>query len=223
MKILALLASPHSRKGNTFKLLEHVLEGTRECGAETEVVELTERSVLPCVACDTCHRTGKCARKDGFEAIRAKVLGAEGLVLASPNYIFNVSAQMKAFMDRCCGVIHTMGFRAKYAASVVTSGGGGDEGVAEIMNRFLLSTGAVPVGSVWATMGGLGGTVPEEIGSAARDLGQTLVDAVKNRTRYPQAEEWIGEFEGGMRELVESRKDEWTYEYEHWRAVQRFF
>ena len=59
--------------------------------------------------------------------IKAKIVGAEGLILASPNYINNVSAQMKGFMDRCCGVVHCLQFWGKYGVSVVTSGGDGDE------------------------------------------------------------------------------------------------
>jgi multimeric flavodoxin WrbA len=80
--------------------------------------------VLPCLACDTCHRKGRCAQNDEFESIKGKILEADGLVLASPNYIFSVSAQLKAFMDRCCGVVHCMAFEGKYGVSVVTSGGG---------------------------------------------------------------------------------------------------
>ncbi|MBI5440361.1 MAG: flavodoxin family protein [Deltaproteobacteria bacterium] len=224
MKILALLGSPHGRTGSTGQLLDFVLEGAGQGGALSEVVQLTGTNVLPCMACDTCHKTGTCAQNDDFAAIRSKILEANVLVLASPNYIFNVSAQMKAFMDRCCGVIHCMAFRGKYGASVVTAGGGGEEGVAEILNRFLLSTGVIPVGSVWATTGALrGGPLPEEIRAAARELGRTLVEAVGKRAGYPEAEEWLGEWAGRMKGLVESRKDEWLYEYEAWRRVEEKF
>ncbi|MCD6365646.1 MAG: flavodoxin family protein [Planctomycetes bacterium] len=50
-------------------------------------------------------------------------------VLGSPNYIFNVSAQMKALLDRCCGPLHRNAWDGKYGVAVVTSGGGGQEQV----------------------------------------------------------------------------------------------
>jgi multimeric flavodoxin WrbA len=221
LQIIALLASPRGRTGNTGRLLELVVDAAERRGANVEWVELSGEDVLPCVACDACHRTGCCARKDGFEAVRRRLLQADALVLGSPNYVFNVSAQMKAFMDRCCGVIHCQAFRGKYGASVVTSGGGGEEGVTEILNRFLLSTGVVPVGSVWATTGGaVAGELPAEVRSAAAELGETLVDACRHRARYPQSDEWIAEFRDRMRSLVSSRREEWPYEYEYWRALQ---
>ena len=123
MKIISLLASPHGLKGNTAKLLRYVLDGAEAEGAKTEVIVLKGDTVLPCRGCDVCHKTGYCVQKDGFESVKKKIIEADGLVLASPNYIFSVSAQLKAFMDRCCGAIYCMHFWGKYGASVVTSGG----------------------------------------------------------------------------------------------------
>jgi multimeric flavodoxin WrbA len=67
---------------------------------KTETVALASTSVLPCLAWDTCHRKGRCPQKDEFESIKEKIFESDGIVLASPNYIFSVSAQLKAFMDR---------------------------------------------------------------------------------------------------------------------------
>jgi len=124
MRIISVLASPHGLKGNTAVLLRHVLDGAKAEGAQTEIIVLKGDTVLPCRACDTCHKKGRCVQKDDFESMKETIMAADGLVLASPNYIFNVSAQLKAFMDRCCGAIHCMEFWGKYGASVVTSGGG---------------------------------------------------------------------------------------------------
>jgi len=60
------------------------------------------------------------------------------------------------FLDRCCGVIHCLGFDGKYGASVVASGGGDEPPIAEYMIHFQITTGVVPVGAVWATMGAIG-------------------------------------------------------------------
>ncbi|NIQ96459.1 MAG: flavodoxin family protein, partial [Desulfuromonadales bacterium] len=127
MNIVCVVGSPHGVEGNTARLMEHVLQGAKSRGALCEVISLAQKQVGFCCGCDTCHRSGRCPHGDDFEEIREKIEAADGVILASPNYIFSVSAQMKAFMDRCCGVVHCMSFRGKYGLAVVTSGGGGDE------------------------------------------------------------------------------------------------
>lgn len=218
MKIISLVASPHGLKGNTARLLSHVLEGTKKEGATNETVVISGGNVLPCLACDTCHRKGGCPQKDEFESIKERILEADGIVLASPNYIFSVSAQMKAFMDRCCGVVHCMAFEGKYGASVVTSGGGDERPITQSMNHFLITTGVIPVGSVWATMGTLAGEdFPEEILRQARELGKSLVRSWRGKVVIPEAEAVRKSFEERMRRLMLFRKEEWPYEYEFWK------
>ncbi len=224
MKIIALVASPHGAKGSTARLTRLVLEGAEGQGAETETLYLKGDTVLPCLGCDTCHKKGHCVQKDEFAAIREKILEADGVVLGSPNYISSVSAQLKAFMDRCCGVIHCLGFEGKYGASVVTSGGGNEGPIAEYMNHFLMVTGIRPVGAVWATMGTISGdSFPEEIGRQARDLGKALVIAWQNQSTFPETEKTIAEFTERMRNLVWSRREEWPYEYEYWKKQRGEF
>jgi len=218
LKIISLVGSPHGLKGNTARLLSHVLEGAKAEGAKTETIVLAGTNVLPCLACDTCHRKGRCPQKDEFESIKEKILEADGIVLASPNYIYSVSAQLKAFMDRCCGVVHCMGFEGKYGASVITSGGGDEEPIAQFMNHFLITTGVTPVGSVWATMGAITGEdFPEKILKQARELGKKLVRSWKEEALFPEAEEVRKSFQQRMRNLMLYRKEDWPYEYEFWK------
>jgi multimeric flavodoxin WrbA len=216
MKVLSLVASPHRGKGNTAGLLELVLQGARHLDAETETIFLAGDTVSPCKACDSCHKTGACPQKDEFEAIKQKIYEADALVLASPNYIWSVSAQMKAFMDRCCGVVHCMSFEGKYGASVVTSGGGEEEPIANYMNRFLIATGITPVGSVWATMGAAAGSYTEETKNEAMALGKNLVKICRNKAIIPEIENAQNEFKQRMQMLMLYRKDEWPYEWEYW-------
>ena len=222
MKIISLLASPHGLKGNTGGLLRQVLDGAEAEGAGTEVVVLRGDTVLPCRGCDMCHKKGRCAQKDDFETLKGKIIEADGLVLASPNYIFNVSAQLKAFMDRCCGVIHCMQFWGKYGASVVTSGGGDEKPIADYMNHFLVTTGAVPVGGVWASMSAMPeGVFAEEVCDDARNLGKRLVAAWRGRKVTREAEMGRNEFRERMRALITYRKKEWPYEYRYWEENPR--
>jgi len=217
MKIVSLIGSPHRAKGNTARLAKLVAEGAEAEQAQVETLFIPPKKVNPCIACDNCHKTGQCQQKDDFEMIKKKILDADGLILGSPNYIFSVSAQLKAFLDRCCGVIHCMGFEGRYGASVVTSGGGDEEGIALYMNHFMITTGITPVGSVWATMGLLpDGEFTEDIKTQARELGKTLVVSWKNKAVLPEVEEVKDAFKERMQYLMQYRKDEWPYEYEFW-------
>lgn len=219
MKIVSLVGSPRGTKGNTAALLKLVLQAAEGRGAETEIIALRGQEVRPCKACNTCHKTGVCPQKDGFNALKEKVLAADGLVLASPNYIFHVSAQLKAFLDRCCGLVHCQAFQKKYGAAVVTSGGGDDEPIADYLQHFLATTGAIPVGAVWARMGDISGQdFPEPIRQKATALGEKLVDAWRNReSAAPKFAQVAAQFHERMRSLMIWRKDEWPYEFEYWK------
>ncbi|MEJ2640146.1 MAG: flavodoxin family protein [Desulfosarcinaceae bacterium] len=218
MKLIGIVGSPRKLKGNTGRLMLAVLKAAEEEGATFETVDLPGGTVLPCKACETCHKKGYCPQKDDFEKIQAKIMESDGVVLASPNYIFSVSAQLKAFMDRCCGVIHRLAFDGKYGASVVTSGGGDEAPIAEYMNHFLITTGIIPVGSVWATMGDIDGDeFPADILVKAKALGQKLVHDWQERRVPPDIEHRRTAFIKRMRQLMMYRKDEWPFEYGYWK------
>ncbi len=217
MRIISLLGSPRGMKGNTARLLRIVLSGSESQGAKTEIISLKGDTVLPCRGCDVCHQKGVCIQKDDFEAIKNKIFEADGLVLASPNYIFGVSAQLKAFMDRCCGILHCIGFEGKYGASVITSGGGDEAPIAEFMNHFLTITGVVPVGAVWATMGAISGDdFPKEIRTRAFDLGKKIVTDWEKKEKPESVAAEMDAFYQRMKRLMIFRKDQWPYEYDYW-------
>jgi multimeric flavodoxin WrbA len=217
MKVIGLVGSPHGEKGATARLLQTVLRGAENAGAQTELIALKGNTVLPCKGCDACHKKGTCVQNDDFESIKQKIREADGIVLASPNYIFQVSAQLKAFLDRCCGIIHCLGFEGKYGASVVTSGGGDEPPIAEYMNHFLITTGVVPVGAVWATMGNITGDgFPVDIRESANELGTKLVAAAEKKEMPADVEVKMKAFSERMKTLMQYRKAEWPYEYAYW-------
>lgn len=217
MNLVCVLASPHGLKGNTFHLVESVLTGARRLGAQTRIALIEGSEVLPCRGCDNCHRTGECPQDDGFDEIRQAVEEADGLILATPNYIANVSAQMKAFMDRCAADIHCLSFAGKYGISVVTSGAGSDEEVTGYLSRFLMMTGIRPVGSVHAPMAAMPhGEFTAEVRERAEALGEELVKAWREGRVDPDVEHEMAAFRERMRQLVVWKRDEWPYEYGYW-------
>ena len=221
MKIISIVGSPMGIKGNTAALLRIVLEGAESKGAETEIITIKGGEVKPCKGCDLCHIKGYCSQKDSFNAIKEKIMGAQGLILASPNYIFHVSAQLKAFVDRCCGVVHCLGFEGKYGASVVTSGGGDEKPIADYMNHFLAITGAIPVGSVWATMAEVEGqNFTQDMRKKAFALGEKLVAAWQNKEIVPEWAPVTTQFRERMKSLILWRRNEWPHEYQYWKKYR---
>ena len=222
MKIVCLVGSPHGKRGNTARLLDEVLRGAASKGAQAETLYLAGSSVRPCRACNRCHIEGSCPQRDDFNPIKARIMAADGLILASPNYINQVSAQLKAFIDRCCGVIHCLGFEGRYGAAVVTSGGGPEKMIADYLNQFLITTGIQPVGSVYATMAEMpGDAFTEAVQRRAFNLGRRLVDAWETQRRYKWVERRMAAFRERMAALIAYRRHEWPYEYAHWYGQKR--
>jgi len=221
MKIVAIVGSPKGTRGSTHALLKIVLEGAEAAGALTETILIKGSEVKPCKACDVCHKTGVCPQKDHFNEFKNKIMEADALVLATPNYISHVSAQLKAFLDRCCGVVHCIGFEGKYGASVVTSGGGDEKPIVDYLNQFLAVTGCIPVGSVWSTMSTVEGyNFPEDTRNKALALGEKLVTSWKNKETAHEYEAIARLFRERMRSLITWRKEEWPFEAEFWKECR---
>lgn len=213
MKILAINGSPRGMGGTTGRLLEEVLAGAVQAGADIEIVSLSETPIKPCVACDACHKVGICPVKDEYEDIREKLLAADAFILATPNYLFSVTAQLKAFLDRCNALIHLTALEGKYAALVESSGGGGDEEVLDYMQRIVNAMGAQNVGSI-----GSPGAGPrmfpdqEALFRKARALGKDLCDAVREKRNFPEQDGRRLGFKERMQQLIGFMGETWPYE-----------
>ncbi len=100
IKILGVAASPR-RHANTESLLDSVLKGARDRGAQTEKVVLNSLKIKPCQGCGRCSKTGTCYIADDMRALLAKLKACDGLIIASPVYFGTVTAQLKIMIDRC--------------------------------------------------------------------------------------------------------------------------
>jgi len=217
MKIVAINGSPRGMKGTTGRLLEEVLAGATESGAEVEIISLADTPIQPCVACDACHKVGVCGIKDDYESIKDKLLACDAYVFASPNYLFSVTAQMKAFLDRCNGLAHCTALEGKYAALVETSGGGGDQEVLSYMERIVNSVGAQYVGSIGSPGAGPRAFPDQEaLFQKARALGKDLCDSVREKRAFPEQDEWRLGFRARMQHLISFMGEYWPYEREYW-------
>lgn len=216
MKILAINGSPRGMGGTTGRLLEEVLAGAALAGADIEIVTLSQTQIKPCLACDVCHKVGTCPVKDEYESIKEKLLEADAFILATPNYLFSVTAQMKALLDRMNGLIHLSALEGKYAALVETSGGGGDEEVLDYLQRIVNAFGAQNVGSI-----GSPGAGPrmfpdqEALFQKARALGKELCDSVREKRSFPEQDGWRLGFKSRMEMLIGYMGECWPYEKEY--------
>ena len=104
MKVLAINSS--LRKGGesrTEMMMNHLVEGMRETGAEVEVVHLREKKIRYCIGCYTCmtKTPGKCSLKDDMtNELFPKWLESDLVVYATPLFHHTVNAPMKAFIER---------------------------------------------------------------------------------------------------------------------------
>jgi multimeric flavodoxin WrbA len=100
MKILGIMGSPR-RGSNTEILLDKVLEGARDTGAEVEKVLVSKLKISPCMEIYACLRDGNCAIKDDMQPLYQELLKADHIVFASPIFFYHVTSQAKAVIDRC--------------------------------------------------------------------------------------------------------------------------
>ncbi len=104
-KILIILGSPR-RNGNSAALAEAVGKGAKAKGAIVEFVYLNALKIKPCQACKKCKddKSNGCIIKDDMHQLYPKVKESNVIIIASPIYWFNISAQAKIFIDRLYGV-----------------------------------------------------------------------------------------------------------------------
>lgn len=99
MKIIGFIGSPQ-KKGNTAWVVNKILEGAIEAGAECQVFYSSELDITPCKGCRTCMNNKGCVIKDDMKKIYAALKTADALVIGTPNYMGQMSAQTKILIDR---------------------------------------------------------------------------------------------------------------------------
>ncbi len=97
--VVAVVGSPRAR-GNTSVLVDEALGELERRGAAVVKIMLRDQRIAPCLGHEDCAVRERCPQADDAERVLATVYAADGLLLATPVYYENVSAQMKAFIDR---------------------------------------------------------------------------------------------------------------------------
>jgi len=99
IKILGITGSKR-KNGNTSILVQKALEEVKQNGVQTEMLFLSDYQYADCNGCEGCAKDYRCIVNDGMQEIYPKILEADALILGSPTYFYNITALMKAFIDR---------------------------------------------------------------------------------------------------------------------------
>ncbi|MFH2067910.1 MAG: flavodoxin family protein [Candidatus Omnitrophota bacterium] len=212
MKILLISSSPHRAESKTLLLAQEVARGCGQKEAETETIYLGNLKIGFCRHCEACHKKIlACPIKDDVPMILTKMLEADGIILASPNYINQVTASMKALFDRSSHFIHCLRLTGKHVVGVVSSGSGWDKAVLDYLQYYTNGCGAWYSGGVSSQAL----TVPEAL-PEANALGKRLAADITEKSILPDQERAIGMHKKRFRKIIALRKDEWVAEYQYW-------
>src|SRR5450759_2018570 len=100
MNIIGIIASPR-KEGNTAWIVNKILEGAKEQGAETQSFNFSDLDIKPCHGCWCCHKGDQgCVIKDDMQKLNDAIDHANAIVFGSPIYMMQMSAQAKIIIDR---------------------------------------------------------------------------------------------------------------------------
>jgi len=151
MKVLGVNGSPN-KDGNTSLLIKAVFQELKKEGIETELINIALKPVRGCKACLKClkNKNKRCVFDDDIinECI-GKMAAADGIILGSPTYFTDVTAEMKALIDRAGMVSLTNGgmFKHKVGGCVVAVRRAGAVHTFDTMNHFFTISEMIVVGS----------------------------------------------------------------------------
>lgn len=184
MKILAIVGSPRP-KGNTSYLVDIALQEAAVKGLGTEKIILSKYKVNPCQGHDNCSSFPKCKQDDDVAWILEKFCSADGIILGSPVYYYNMTAQMKAFVDRNYFLYrHDITPRMFCAGLIVIGGSAGLEHTVRALRRFVKLSADIPDDRIVILSGcaSMPGEVKKDTGliEEARRLGSRMAEILNS-------------------------------------------
>jgi multimeric flavodoxin WrbA len=168
MKVIAFNGSAR-KDGNTAIMIKHAFKELEKEGIKTELVQLAGARIQGCIACNKCFsaKNRRCAVTDDIvnECIE-KMEQAEGIILGSPTYFADCTAQIKALIERAGFVSKANGemFKRKIGAAVVAVRRSGAIHAFDTLNHFFTIGQMITVGSSYWNIG-----VGREIGEVEKD------------------------------------------------------
>jgi len=98
-KILGIVGSPR-KKGNTDILVDSILDGAKDAGADVQKIHLKGLTIKECDGCYACWKGRECPKRDDMNDLYSSIEAADAIVFGTPVYWFGPTALLKAFIDR---------------------------------------------------------------------------------------------------------------------------
>lgn len=175
MKILMLNGSPRAN-GNTALALGEMEKVFAAEGLETELIQVGNRDIRSCIACNRCGELGRCVFDDLVNEIAPKFEACDGLVVGSPVYYASANATLVALLTR---LFYSTSFdkTMKVGACVAAARRGGLTATFDELNKFFTISGMpVAASQYW---NGVHGAQPGEAAGDAEGL-QTMRTLARN-------------------------------------------
>lgn len=186
MKILGLSCSPR-RNGNTEILVGEALNGARHEGAEVELFSVSGKEIKPCDGCYACATKGECHIKDDMQTVYQKMAEANGIIFGTPVYLYSMTAQAKAILDRTLALNRPdRSLANKVGGVIVVAGSIGIIDAVKDLYFFIAIRKMLPANLVAAYATGKGDIRKRELGmKAAWNLGREMVQIAARKFEYP--------------------------------------
>ena len=157
MRVVAINGSAR-KNGNTFSLINTVFKELEAEGIETELIQLAGKKIAGCIACRRCFKNldKRCAvDKDDFNECFIRIVDADGIILGSPVYFADLTANMKGFIERAGYVSRANGdiLSRKVGASVVAVRRAGAVHTFDSLNHFFFVSQMIVPGSRYWNVG----------------------------------------------------------------------
>lgn len=163
MKALIINGSP-KLGGNTSIAVNEVEKTLNKNGIETEVIQIGNKDITGCKACEYCHLHGECIKKDIVNEIAKKFEVADALVIATPVYYASANGTLISLLDR---LFYSTSYdkTMKVGASIAVSRRGGCSSTFDELNKYFTISG-MPIASsqYWNSVHG------RKVGEAEKDL-----------------------------------------------------
>ncbi|MFX1259248.1 MAG: flavodoxin family protein [Promethearchaeota archaeon] len=216
INILEINGSPRGLKGNTAKIVDEILNVSKQ---EAEIfgyslnlqrIELHKLNIKNCIGCENCFREGSCSlsKTDDLKKVEEELLKSNVIIFSSPVYFIHISGLMKNFLDRIALWTHTFKLRNKYGLAVASSGGTGLEDTLDYLEIALRALGMWSIGKV--------GNVfyhPIKTKKDAKKYGKKLIQMVHNDSGRPDKTDYeifqAMKFKASMKKVL-------PYDWKYW-------
>lgn len=128
IKVFVYTGSPKGERSHTHRIIHKILHKMSDTlDIEIDAYTPHNSKISHCIGCTHCFNYGKCPldEKDDLKVMKQKMLEADVIIFGTPIYSANVSADLKALLDRLAYWTHLLRFCGKPTMNIMTSCGNG--------------------------------------------------------------------------------------------------